>query len=52
MQKAVVVLKQAQMDRLTAGKPVIIRLRDTELELKYESSFGALFEDFLRSFRQ
>lgn len=37
MQKAVVVLKDAQMERLRAGKTVIIRLRDTWLTLKKEA---------------
>lgn len=33
MQRASVVLKEAQMERLRAGQPVIVRLRDTELKI-------------------
>ena len=51
MQKAVVVLKDAQMERLRAGKTVIIRLRDTEVFLNYESKMDDLFEDPLKVFR-
>ena len=52
MQRAKVVLKEAQMDLLKTGQPVIIRLRDTEVELRYECPFTKLFEDLLRGFRQ
>ena len=54
MQRAKVVLKEAQMERLKAGKTVIIRLRDTEVELRHTPSLNLsnIFDELLRSFRR
>jgi hypothetical protein len=46
--RAKVVLKQEQMDRLMAGKPVVIRLRDTELEITYNNSVDSIFDELMR----
>jgi hypothetical protein len=48
--KASVVLQQQSINRLFAGKPVIIRLEDIELEVRFDPSArmgGGSMEDML-----
>lgn len=48
--QAKVVLQQQSIDRLFSGKPVIIRLEDIELELRFDRSArmgGGSMEDMI-----
>lgn len=51
MERAKVTLRQAQIDRLVKGETVVIRLRETELEIRFDFcarvKMPDSFDDFL-----
>jgi hypothetical protein len=54
VQKAQVTLRQAQIDRLVSGDTVTIRLKDTELVIRFDSlaTVGTGFDALLTCLRR